>query len=196
MTKTISILALGGALAAVLGGCAASTRPFSVRLDPVQQLGGVRHLEGVRVAVRSVRDRRAGQDAVGRHTESLWFLRMTIYEYVPRESVETTIEAAMHRALSDAGATVVDVAAPADVILDVEVTALDVTSNIGLISEDTWGVVGIDARVAEGERVLGHSAVKWPFAVHGLQDPGAVGDAVQRAAGIVVGKIPKPANPT
>jgi hypothetical protein len=189
--KTMMMVLLAG----VLVGCV-GTRPMTVRVSPVNQLSGQRHLEGVRVAVRSVRDKRPEQDAIGRHSESLWPFRFTIYEYVARESVEATVEAALHHALEGAGATVVDASAPADVVLDVDVTALDVTCNMGSIGrEDTWGVVGIDARVAQGERVLGHAAVRWPFAVEYVQDPGAVGDALQRAAGIVVGKIPKPTKP-
>jgi hypothetical protein len=184
------------ALVVALAGCG-GVRPMTVRVSPVHQLGGQRHLEGVRVALRSVRDKRPEQDTIGRHSESLWWLRFTIYEYVARESVESTVEAALHHALEGAGATVVDASAAADVVLDVDVTALDVTCNIGGIGqESTWGVVGIDARVAEGERVLGHASVRWPFAVEYVQDPGAVGDALQRAASVVVGKIPKPTKPT
>lgn len=175
--------------ALVIGGCVGA-RTLPVRLDPVQRLGGERHLEGVRVSVRSIHDRRSEQNCLGRHRDG--FLRVTQYRYVPRESVETTIEAAVHRALVDAGAVVVDASAPSDVVLDVDLTAFDVTSDAPLAGEETFGVVGIDVRVAAGERVLGHAAVTWPFAVDGVQDPGIVGDALQRAVRVVIGKIPKP----
>jgi hypothetical protein len=179
-----------GLVSVTLAGCVGA-RPLPVRLDPVQRLGGERHLEGVRVSVRSVHDRRPEQNGVGRHRDG--FLRVTQYRYVPRESMETTIEAAVHRALADAGAVVVDMSAPSDVVIDVGLTAFDVTSDAPLAGEETFGVVGIDLRVAAGERVLGHAAVTWPFAVDGVQDPGMVGDALQRAIGVAVRRIPKPA---
>lgn len=176
-------------LAFVLAGCIGA-RPLLVRLDPVQRVPADRHLEGVRVAVRSVHDRRTDRDRVGRHRDG--FLRVTHYRYVPREALETTTEAAVHRALADAGAIVVDASAPSDVVLDVDVTDFDVTSDAPLAGEETFGVVGIDVRIATGERVLGHSAVRWPFAVDGVDDPGLVGDALQRAVVHVIGRIPKP----
>ena len=162
-------------------------------MDPVERVSLDRHLEGVRVAVRSVNDRRVEKQTVGRHREG--FLRVPLYRYVPREAIETTAEAAVHRALAEAGAHVVDVSAPSDVILDVNITAFDVTSDGPFAGEETFGVVGIDLRVASGERVLGHAAVTWPFETDNVQDPGLVGDALQRAVTYAVLKIPKPASP-
>jgi hypothetical protein len=178
-----------GLAALVASGCIGA-RPLPVRLDPVQRAERYHHLEGIRVAVRSVNDRRPERQGVGRHRDG--FLRVTMYHYVPRESVETTVEAAVHRALADAGATIVDAGAANDVVLDVDVTAFDVTSDAPLAGEETFGVVGVDIRIAQGERILGRAAVTWPFEAEGVQDPGIVGDALQRAVGFAVGKIPTP----
>lgn len=172
-----------------LGGCAGA-RQLPVRLDPVQRAHLQRHLEGVRVAVRSVHDRRPERDAVGRHRDG--FFRVTQYRYVPRESVETTVEAAVHRALRDSGAVVVDHSAASDLILDVDVTAFDVTSDAPLAGEETFGVVSIDVRVAAGEQVLGRDTMTYPFAVDGVQDPGLLGDALQKAVRYVILGIKKP----
>jgi hypothetical protein len=182
-----SSVALVALLAVMVVGC--GPHVLAVRLDPIQR-AAERHLEGVRVAVRSVQDKRPERDAIGRHRDG--FLRVTQYEYAAREPIENTTEAALQRALVDAGAIVVDKSAPSDVVLDVDVTAFDVTTDAPLAGEETFGVVGIDVRIAVGERVLGHAAVTWPFGVDGVQDAGMVGDALQRTIANVIARIRKP----
>jgi hypothetical protein len=182
-------LATATAMAAATGaaGCV-ETHPLPLRFDPSQSTVRAHNLEGQRVAVGRVRDAREDDASLGRHRDGI--LRVPSYQYLARESVEEQVGAILRTTLREAGAAIVDKGAGEDIALDVDILELDVVTDGPTAGEETFGVVGLRATVADGAgHVVSKRRYDLKFADPDAQDAGMLGDAVYRLLGSIVSGV-------
>lgn len=169
-----------------VAGCM-SARPVELRFDPAARVVAGHDLTGVRVTVRTVRDVR-GEEEIGRHRDGL--ARVTQYPYVAAGPIDSAVRATFEATLREARATVVPEGKPTDLVFDVDVVHVSLTTDGMLAGEETFGeiVMRVSAFDRDG-RPLTSGVYKQPFADEDHADPGLLGDAVHKLCGTIVSSI-------
>jgi len=175
MTKLAFALFLA-ACALPLTAC--GPMPVALRAD-VTTIPISRRLEGTQVAVSKVRDLRADRSVLGQHRDG--FARVTQYDYAAGTDLRGFLRKLTELSLLANGATLV---APAEATLRVEidVLALDVTTDGALAGEETFGMVQLSFRfLGRNEELIGERVIKRSFTNEELSDRGLLGDALRDA---------------
>jgi hypothetical protein len=164
-----------------------SARPVEMRFDPAARVVAGHDLTGVRVTVRRVRDART-EEEIGRHRDGL--ARVTQYPYVAAAPLDGAVRATFESTLREARASVVPEGQPADLVFDIDVVHISLTTDGMLAGEETFGEVALRVAAFDGEgRALTSGVYKQPFADEDHADPGLLGDAVHKLCGTIVSSI-------
>jgi hypothetical protein len=171
-------------------GCAV---PLTLRTDLTAMTANDRHLAGTRVAIRSIRDLRADPDVLGRHRDG--FARVPQFKYLARNDPRAVVQRTLEFDLALAGAIVVTPPGPADLVLDIAIGSIFVTTDGALAGEETFGQVSLAVTVYDGiGRPLGQEVVRQHFADAHHADPGLVGDGLTRAIMQIVAALAPPSD--
>lgn len=174
------------ALSLAAPGCAV---PLTLRTDLTAMTANDRHLTGMRVAIRSIRDLRADPAVLGRHRDG--FARVPQFKYSVHNDPRAVVQRTLEFDLVLAGAILVTPLESADLFLDVEIGSIFVTTDGVLAGEETFGDVLLAVTVHDGiGRSLGQRVVHQHFADKHHADPGLVGDGLTRALMQIVAALP------
>jgi hypothetical protein len=162
--------------------------PVALRAD-VSSIPITDRLAGMTFAVRKVRDLRPERAHLGEHRDG--FGRVKQFDYAPGTDVRAYIERLTQLSLAASGAELAE-ESEADVLCEVDILAVDVTTDGALAGEETFGVVRLGFRFVDQKRtLLAERVVEKRFHDDELSDRGLVGDALKDAVLVAVGQAPR-----
>ena len=114
---------------------------------------------------------------------------MTQYEYAPAGDVGGYVKKLAELTMLARGARLTP-ASEADVRVEIDILAIDLTTDGALAGEETFGSVQMAFRfLDQDDKLIGEKVVKRPFRNEELDDRGLVGDALKDAVLSAVARI-------
>jgi hypothetical protein len=186
MKRAAAIVLLLASATASLAGC---SKPFVLRSDLAALPAPSRHLVGLRAAVRAVHDLRDERNIVGVHRDGL--ARVTQFEYRLAKAPSLSTARLLEFLLAASGATLAGPNEPADLLIEVDILSLDLTTDGTLAGEETFGEVALNVRLFDGNGYpLGQKSFRDTFADSSYEDSGLIGDRLGLTLAKVVAELP------